>query len=230
MTGVQTCALPILFLSYQLLTAQEQERKRLASELHNVLGHDLLLLKLKLESVREDLGAQHPVQGKEVQQAVHALQDSVRNVRRLCQDLTPGDLEDLGLSTALHLLVENFAVAQRLNWQTEVDELDDLFEVPVQTAIYRMVQEALTNIGKHARAQNVWLRARRVDSEVEFSVKDDGQGFNLAEALASKRTLGLLAMEERVKILRGTLNIVSREQAGTKITFTIPIFQRKDRQ
>jgi len=217
-------------LSYQLLTAQEQERKRLASELHNVLGHDLLLLKLKLESIREELGPEHPAQGQEVLQAVRALQDSVSNVRRLCQDLTPGNLEDLGLSTALQLLVENFAMARKLTWQTEVENLDDLFAAPVQTAIYRMVQEALTNIGKHARARHVWLLAQRAETEVAFVIEDDGRGFNVAETLASKRTLGLLAMEERVKILGGTFDIVSREQAGTKIIFTIPIYQRKDLQ
>lgn len=217
-------------LSYQLLTAQEQERKRLASELHNVLGHDLLLLKLKLESLQEELGAERQAQAQKVLQVVRALQDSVRNVRRLCQDLTPGDLEDLGLTTALHLLVENFAAAQKLTWEAELDDLDDLFGIPVQTALYRMVQEALTNIGKHAKAKHLWLRAQRAGSEAAFVIEDDGQGFNVAKELTSKKTLGLLAMEERVKILGGTFDIVSREQAGTKLTFTIPIFQRKGPQ
>jgi PAS domain S-box-containing protein len=217
-------------LSYQLLTAQEQERKRLASELHHVLGHDLLLLKLKLESLQEELGAKHLAQGKKVHQVVRALQDSVRNVRRLCQDLTPGDLEDLGLTTALHLLVENFALARKLTWQAELDELDDLFDLPGQTAIYRMVQEALTNVGKHARAKHLWLRARRAGTEATFVIEDDGRGFDAAEALASKKTLGLLGMEERVKILGGSFDIVSREQAGTRITFTIPIVKHEEPQ
>jgi len=213
------------FLSYQLLTAQEQERRRLASELHNVLGHDLLLLKLKLESLREELGSEHPTRKKGLQQILRALQDSVRNVRRLCQDLIPGDLEDLGLTTALHHLVENFAVAKKLKWQTELDDLRGLFEMPVQIAIYRMVQEALTNIGKHARAKHLWLRARRAGTEVAFTIEDDGQGFNVGEALAAKKTLGLLAMEERIKILGGAFDIVTREKEGTKISFTIPILK-----
>jgi signal transduction histidine kinase len=217
-------------LSYQLLTAQEQERRRLASELHNVLGHDLLLLKLKLESLREEVGPEQSSPAQEVRQLIRALQDSVRNVRRLCQDLTPGELEDLGLTMALQILVENFSVAQRLTWQTELDELDDLFEIPVQTAIYRMVQEALTNIGKHAQAQHLWLRVQRTGSEVAFVIEDDGKGFNVAKTLASKRTLGLLAMEERIKIMGGAFEIVSRKREGTRITFTIPVGKHGDQQ
>ncbi|MEJ2093587.1 MAG: histidine kinase [Syntrophobacterales bacterium] len=200
----------------------------MASELHNVLGHDLLLLKLKLESFRDELGPDHLTGGKGLQPILRALQDSVGNVRRLCQDLIPGDLEDLGLTTGLHLLVENFAVAKKLKWQTELEDLHDLFEMPVQIAIYRMVQEALTNIGKHAQAKHLWLRGRRAGTEVSFAIEDDGQGFNVAETLAAKKTLGLLSMEERIKILGGAFDIVSREKEGTKISFTIPIFKGGD--
>jgi len=114
-------------------------------------------------------------------------------------------------------------VAQRLRWQTELDDLHNLFEVPVQIAIYRTVQEALTNIGKHARAKHLWLQARRGRTEVSFTIEDDGRGFNVAEAQAARKTLGLLAMEERLKILGGAFDIVSRKKEGTKISFTIPI-------
>jgi len=100
----------------------------------------------------------------------------------------------------------------------------------VQTAIYRMVQEALTNVGKHARAQHLWLRVRQGKTEVVFVIEDDGQGFDVAKAMASKKTLGLLTMDERVKILGGTIDSISREQAGTKITFTIPVIKGKKQQ
>ena len=108
-----------------------------------------------------------------------------------------------------------------------MDDLEDLFEVPVQTAIYRMVQEALTNVGKHAQAQKLSLRAKRAGTEVSFGITDDGKGFNVAQALAAKKTLGLLAMEERVKNLGGAFEIVSQKKEGTKITFTIPIPLKK---
>jgi signal transduction histidine kinase len=143
-------------------------------------------------------------------------------VRRLYQDLTPGNLEDLGLTAALHLLVENFVRAKKLRWQTELENLDDLFGLPVQTDIYRMVQEALTNIGKHARAKNLSLRGQRAGTDVSFVIEDDGKGFNVAKAQAAKKTMGLLAMEQRVKILGGAFEIVSGKQAGTRLSFTIP--------
>jgi PAS domain S-box-containing protein len=209
-------------LSNQLLSAQEDERKQLSTELHNVLGHDLLLLKLKLESLHDSLPAEQTTQQEEVQKIINALQDSVSNVRRLYKYLTPGDIEDLGLTTALRVLVENFAVAKKLTWLIEMDDIDRNFMISVQTAIYRMVKEALTNIGKHANAGNLAFRAKRTGTEVSFYIEDDGDGFNVAEALAAKRTLGLLAMEEQVKILGGSFAIVSQQNQGTKISFTIP--------
>ena len=122
-------------MSYQLLTAPDKERKRQASELNNVLVHEYLLLQHNMESLREELGSEHLAQEKGLRQVLRALQNSVRNVRRLCQDLIPGDLEDLGLTTSLHHLVENFAVAQKLKWQTELDDLHGLFEMPVQLSL-----------------------------------------------------------------------------------------------
>mgnify|MGYP005851313775 FL=1 len=210
-------------LSCRLLTAQEEERRRLALELHDVVGHDLLLLKLQLEALEDRLAPKPGSFKTEVRPILRALEKSVRNVRRLCQDLSPGDLEDLGLTAALHFLVENFAAARKLTWKTELDNLDGLFELPVQTAIYRMVQEALTNIGKHARARHLWLRARRTGTQVDFTIRDDGRGFDVAQTRAGKKTLGLPAMEERINILGGAFNLESEKKAGTKISFTIPI-------
>ncbi len=215
-------------LSNQLLCAQEDERKQLSSKLHNVLGHDLLLLKLKLEALQSSLSPEQITQKEEVQKIIHALLDSVSNVRRLYKYLTPGDLEDLGLTTVLRLLVENFAGARKLTCQIDLDDLDHSFEMPVQTAIYRMVKEAMTNIGKHANAGNLAFRGKRTGTEVAFCIEDDGDGFNVAEALAAKKTLGLLAMEERIKILGGTFEIVSQENDGTKISFTIPLSEKRD--
>ena len=210
-------------LSYQLLTAQEQERQRLATELHNVLGHDLLLLKLKLESLQDNLSREHAPQKKEVSQIIRTLQGLVRNLRSIYKDLSPGDLEDLGLTAALRLLVQNFAEVKKIKWQTDLDSLDNLFELPVQTAIYRMVQEALTNIGKHAKAKQVTVRAKQDKQGVSFAIEDDGQGFKVPAVQKAKKTLGLLAMEERINILGGAFEISSRRRGGTRISFGIPL-------
>ena len=107
-----------------------------------------------------------------------------------------------------------------------LDNIDDLYPQPAQTVIYRIIQEILTNIGKHANASRVSVIIKRENQGASFTVADDGQGFNMEKVLATtaaQRGLGLLAMEERVRILGGSLTIWSQENQGTRITFTIPV-------
>ncbi|MDI6853925.1 MAG: PAS domain-containing protein [Deltaproteobacteria bacterium] len=211
-------------LTAQLLSAQEIERKRLAAELHDELGHSLLTLKLRLESLEEQLQPQQVSLKKEVQKILRFISQTIGEVRRLYLDLIPGDLEDLGLTAALHSLIEDFIDLQKqISWEVEVDNLDGLFPLPIQTAIYRVVQEALTNIGKHAKPTQVALSISKDQDKVLFTIKDNGGGFDANKVFAQKKTLGLLSMEERVKILGGTFNLWSQKNQGTKISFSIPL-------
>ncbi len=212
------------YLASQLLSAQEDERKRLSRELHDELGHALLALKLQVESVGEQLLPQQVTLKRDARNILEFINATLEEVRRLYLDLSPGDLEDLGLTTALHSLVDDFSRLQkRMKWTIKLDNLDGLFGLSTQTAIYRIVQEALTNIGKHAKPQNVVLRIKREKQAVSFTIKDDGVGFERHKAVTEKKSLGLLAMEERVKILGGAFELWSQENQGTKISFTIPI-------
>ena len=212
------------YLASQLLSAQEDERKRLSRELHDELGHALLALKLQVESVGEQLLPQQVTLKRDARNILEFINATLEEVRRLYLDLSPGDLEDLGLTTALHSLVDDFSRLQkRMKWTIKLDNLDGLFGLSTQTAIYRIVQEALTNIGKHAKPQNVVLRIKRERQAVSFTIKDDGVGFERHKAVTEKKSLGLLAMEERVKILGGAFELWSQENQGTKISFTIPI-------
>jgi signal transduction histidine kinase len=106
-----------------------------------------------------------------------------------------------------------------------MDNLDGLFPLPIQTAIYRVVQEALTNIGKHAQPKNVSLEITKGQEAVAFLVRDDGEGFDKYKIFAEKKTLGLLSMEERVKILGGAFDLLSQKGHGTSISFTIPLLR-----
>jgi PAS domain S-box-containing protein len=212
------------YLASQLLNAQEDERKRLSRELHDELGHALLALKLQVESVEEQLLPQQVSLKKEVKKILEFINATIEEVRRLYLDLSPGDLEDLGLTTALHSLVDDFSQLQKhIRWTIKLSNLDGLFALSTQTAIYRIVQEALTNIGKHAKPKNVFLGIKREKQAVLFTIKDDGIGFERHKVVIEKKTLGLLAMEERVKILGGAFELWSQENRGTKISFTIPI-------
>jgi PAS domain S-box-containing protein len=212
-------------LTAQLLTAQENERKRLAAELHDELGHALLTLKLKLESLAEQLQPQQVSLKIEISKILRFISETIGEVRRLYLDLSPGDLEDLGLTAALDSMIEDFvALQEKIQWKVKIDNLEGLFPLPVQTAIYRIVQEALTNIGKHAFPDHVSLEIRRNDKQVSFLVEDDGRGFDRQKIFTeNNNSLGLLSMEERVKILGGAFNLVSQENRGTRISFTIPL-------
>ncbi|MCL4502835.1 MAG: ATP-binding protein, partial [Deltaproteobacteria bacterium] len=160
----------------------------------------------------------------EIKKILKYIGSIIEEVRRLYLDLTPGDLEDLGLTAALHSLIEDFADLQKqIKWTINIDELDGLFSLPIQTAIYRVVQEAMTNIGKYARPNKVLVEIKRVNGEFSFTIQDDGIGFERDKVFNEKKTVGLLAMEERVKILGGSYELWSRENQGTKISFTIPI-------
>jgi PAS domain S-box-containing protein len=217
--------LKLRYLAEQLLTAQENERRRLAAELHDELGHMLLTLKLALSSISEELLPDQVNLKEEIQDQLKHIKDVIGEVRRLYHDLSPGDLEDLGLTPALETLVENFASLQgQIIFKMDLPDLTGLFSLPVQTIVYRMVQEALTNIGKHAHPEHVTIKAVKEGERVRFTIEDDGQGFDVAQVLgATGHGIGLVAMEERLRMVGGTLNIHSRKQEGTKLSFTIPV-------
>lgn len=210
-------------LAAQLLTAQENERKRLAAELHDELGHALLTLKLSIRSLEKQLTPEQQSLRKSVHKILLNIGGTINEVRRLYLDLSPGDLEDLGLTKALGDMIEDVAQLQKeAKWSVRLDDLDGLFPLPVQTAIYRVVQEALTNIGKHAKAKNVSIAAKRESHQISITVEDDGRGFEVGKIMDAKRSLGLLTMEERVRILGGTFTLWSQNKRGTRISFTLP--------
>jgi PAS domain S-box-containing protein len=213
------------FLANQLLRAQEQERKRLAAELHDELGHALLTLKLSLGAIARKLPPEQEAVKQSIQAQLDYIDDVIEEVRRLYHDLSPGDLEDLGLTKALENLIEDFARTQpNIAWQVELPDLAGRFPLTVQTIIYRLVQEALTNIGKHAEPTQVTISARAADQQVQLVIEDNGQGFELAAIEQDpNRGLGLAAMAERMYIVGGSLTISSQKGAGTKLTFSIPV-------
>ncbi|MFP3868606.1 MAG: PAS domain S-box protein [Desulfobacteraceae bacterium] len=211
-------------LADQLLTAQENERKRLAAELHDELGHALLTLKISLSSIAKQLLPEQENLEQEIQKQLAYINDVINEIRRLYHDLSPGDLEDLGLTRTLRTLVEDFAGLQKhIAWEVDLPDLDRLFPLPVQTIIYRLVQEALTNIGKHAHPERIMVSAAPKGAQVNFFIEDNGFGFDLSEVLDSASGLGLAAMEERLNMVGGSFRIWSEKGSGTRLFFSIPV-------
>jgi PAS domain S-box-containing protein len=215
------------FLTSQLLTIQEKERGRISRELHDELGQSLIFLKFQLQSMLSKLPKTQKVVHSDGQAMLHYLDETIENVRRLSQDLSPFLLEDLGLPAAIKHLLGNIRDYAGLEvTSARVDELAGLFSPEAQITIYRILQECLTNIIKHARASRVSVKINRRDHQVSFIVRDDGQGFDMRQALsprAGDKGIGLTAMQERLRLIRGTLKIRSQKGNGTGITFTIPI-------
>ena len=211
-------------LANQLLTSQEQERKRLALELHDELGHALLVLKFALRDIAQKLPPEQEEVKHLLQEQMEYIKHVIEEVRRLHRDLSPGDVENLGLTRALKGLIEDFARhLPGIAWQVELPKLAGCFSLPVQTMVYRLVQEALTNIGKYAAPSRVSISARKETGHLRLVIEDDGRGFDLSEVdRDSTRGMGLAAMRERLYIVGGTIEIRSQKGQGTRLTFTIP--------
>jgi len=211
------------FLSSQLLTAQEEERRRISRELHDELGQALAILKLKMRSVKRDLRADQTAVKDECEQSLQYIDQVIDNVRRLSRNLSPSILEDLGLSAGLKRLVNDFTDCYQVEASLAIGEIDRLFSQKTQIMLYRILQEALTNVGKHAQASQISLGTRMEDGTVTFYVEDDGKGFDVKRTMNSpQKGLGLATMHERVRILGRSLELLSEVGKGTRISFSIP--------
>jgi PAS domain S-box-containing protein len=213
------------FLTTQLLNAQERERKRISMELHDELGQSLTVLKLQVRNIEKNLGDEQESLRKECQHLLNYLDEIIENVRRLSRDLSPSILEDLGLVSALKYLINEFNKHYQVSFSFGLENLDDLFPPEAQIIIYRIFQEALTNIFKHAKATSVAIAIEEQDRHMSFTVEDNGEGFDVAGILAkdaAHRGLGLAALDERARMLGGCLDIWSEKGVGTRITCKIP--------
>jgi len=213
-------------LSSQLLKAQEKERKRLSIELHDELGQALALLKHRIRSIGKKLHEGQALLHAECEDTNQYVDQIIDNVRRLSRDLSPSTLEDLGLSSALRWLLEDFGKRHSMHTSLDIEDIDHLFSQEAQTNLYRIFQEALTNISKHAHARHVFFTVKKKDSRVYFLMEDDGKGFDVEqvkEMQSFEKGMGLAAMEERVHMLGASLDLRSEEKGGTRLSFSIPI-------
>jgi PAS domain S-box-containing protein len=214
------------FLTSQLLTAQERERKRISMELHDELGQSLAVLKLQIRAIERGLDEGQQDLKVECRELLGYLDGVIDNVRRLSRDLSPAILEDLGLQSALKYLINGVSKHYAVSHSFEVEDLDQLFTSDAQIIIYRIFQECLTNISKHADASQVSIAIRKKDNLVSIVLEDNGAGFDLRQTSARRvagRGLGLAALNERARMLGGTLDIRSQPGTGTKVTCVIPI-------
>jgi signal transduction histidine kinase len=208
-------------LSARVLEAREEEKAHIARELHDELGQLLTALKMDLGWVRERLPAGSELIPRVAEMGT-LLDRTVSATRRISADLRPLMLDDLGLADAAGWLVEDFA--KRSGVASRIDAAEALPEMSkaVATAVYRAIQESLTNIARHAGARNAWVVLKVEDGAMHVEVEDDGRGI-APEDLAKARSLGLKGMRERIAFLGGTLEIERAARGGTRVRLRVPL-------
>jgi signal transduction histidine kinase len=207
------------------MESHELERRRIALELHDEIGQSLTVIKLHLEAIKATPAdsARHK---DHIEQCLDVADAAIQQVRVLTLELRPSKLDDLGLSAAIRWLLDQQARLGGLAPVFHEEYLPVRLPANVETACYRIAQEALNNVIRHARARRVWVYVALHESMLHLSVRDDGAGFD-AQEIRQKRTrtgsLGLIGMEERASLAGGELRITSRPGHGTKVHATIPI-------
>lgn len=217
---VREYAVRLEALSRQLLTAQEWERRTIACELHDEVGQSLTALKLSLGNARER------GETATLDDSVMLVEQLLEQVRELSLGLRPSLLDDLGLPAALRWFVDRQGQRAHFTGHVETDGLDGRLTPEVEIACFRVVQEAVTNVMRHARAQQVVVRVRRTDGGIAISVRDDGVGMDVGGARRCALrgvSLGILGMEDRVALLGGRLEITSTLGNGTEVAAFVPI-------
>ncbi len=198
----------------------EEERRRIARELHDEAGQALVGIKLGLQVLAQRLPPEAVALREELDSLRRQVNRAAAQLRDIARELRPPTLDELGLEAALRQCILAFRKRTRLT--VHFDSLN-LVQVPqaVETACYRIVQEALTNVARHAQASQVWITLVCDDQGVHLTIRDDGQGFDMEEV--GRHGLGLIGMQERAKMLDGTLQIDSAPGVGTVIQGTIPL-------
>jgi signal transduction histidine kinase len=205
-------------LAHHLQTAREDERNRLARNLHDELGALLTSAKLDAARIRSRLTGTAPEALERLTHLVTTLNSSIALGRRIIEDLRPSTLSNLGLVATLEILAREFAAQSGVKVHCALSPVK--LDATTELVIYRLVQEAITNITKYAKARNVWVGLSAREGQVEVSVRDDGVGFDTHAK--SNAAYGLMGMRFRVESEGGTLRVVSAPGQGTLIQMTLP--------
>ncbi len=210
-------------LSAQYVDLLEEERRRISLELHDEAGQALIGVKLGLQALARKVAQHSPDLHEDIQLVNAELNAAARQLQQLASALRPPALDQLGLKAALTALVNDFAVRAGLDVTIKTEAVDggDRLPAAVELALYRIVQEALTNVGRHAEARRVDVGLNVTPDHASVTVIDDGRGFDRQHL--TRRTLGLLGMQERATTLGGTVDVQSAPGAGTRIVVNIPV-------
>ncbi|HAA54759.1 MAG TPA: hypothetical protein DCE42_08370 [Myxococcales bacterium] len=206
-------------LSAQMMTLQEEERRGIARELHDSAGQALTAIRIHLQLIPQQLAQPKRVE-EIVEQTITMTDQTLQEIRHAVMMLSSSVLDDFGLKVALERACEDLSERSKLDVYTELEALPEVLSQGAENACYRLVQEAFTNISRHADASEVTLRVYDVEDTLHIEITDDGVGFDVAQVKRGHR--GVRGMRERVALLGGEFSLTSKRGGGTQIHLFFP--------
>ena len=209
-------------MSLKLLTYQEDERRRIAQDLHDDIGQSMIALILHLKAIHAELTSGLPGQevGDHIQEAIHTVDDMMRHVRQVFYELRPPSFNSLPLGKVLESLCSSVALSTGLRVVLSTQEQMPPIPNIQATVLYRLVQEGMNNVVKHAQATSIWVNLEYADGEFNISLEDDGQGFDLRSEPG--HGMGLQGLRDRFSMLSGNFDIESAPGKGTRLYGSLP--------
>ena len=196
--------------SQELIVSQEEERMRISKDLHDGLGQRLLVLKNKLVDTGDS-------------ESKRMVDDTIEEVRAISRDLHPFQLQEMGITKALEHTITQIDENTGLFISSEIDNIDNIFDQEAEVNIYRIVQESMSNVLKHAKAEASRISVKKATNSVIISIRDNGVGFDFSEKFQNVKSLGLKTLLERTKFLNGNMKVESKLNNGTTLQFQFPI-------
>jgi two-component system, NarL family, sensor histidine kinase UhpB len=209
-------------LSEELMRNTELERTRISREIHDQLGQLLTAIKMELRTIQR-VATRDPAKASErLNETFELVDETIKTIRRIASDLRPGILDDFGLEAAVEWQLQQFRDRTGVAVDLETEVAEESLSKDMSTAAFRVLQEALTNIARHADATRVRVRIRTTESELLLNVLDDGKGL---QTDGNRRPLGLIGMRERARQLGGSVNITNGPEQGVLVEMRVPLRQ-----
>jgi PAS domain S-box-containing protein len=216
-------------LSRQVLQAQEEERKRVSRELHDVIAQTLTGINIRLATLKKEAGFNPKSFDRNIARTQRLVEKSVDIVHQFARDLRPAVLDDLGLIPALHSFMKHFAARTGIHTHLTAFAGAEQLDTARRTVLFRVAQEALTNVARHAQASRVEVSLQKLPDGICMKIKDDGKSFQVERVLHGEgsKHLGVLGMRERLEMVGGCFGVESAPGKGTIVTAQIPLGEGK---
>jgi PAS domain S-box-containing protein len=215
-------------LAARLQSVREEERTKVAREIHDELGQALTAIKIDLSSLIHELLGDNEQQSNRARSTLRLVDETIQSVRRISTELRPGILDDLGLVAAVEWAAEEFQARTGTICRLDLPEDEVAIDPETATALFRIFQETLTNVARHADASEVQVRLAQEDGDLTLGVHDNGKGI-AEDKLSDRDSLGILGMRERALLLGGELAIITAPEKGTTVSVRVPATHRTSR-